>query len=39
MFDGTTHRRDSVQWSSQDSVDTPSPRFLGRFELLWAHAA
>jgi hypothetical protein len=22
-----------------DSVDTSSPRFLGRFELLWAHAA
>jgi hypothetical protein len=26
-------------WSSQDSVDTQSPRFLGRFELLRAHAA
>jgi hypothetical protein len=23
----------------QDLVDTPSPRFLGRFELLWAHTA
>ena len=29
----------SLRWSSQDLVDTPSPRFLGRFELLWAHAA
>ena len=26
-------------WSSQDSVDTPSPSFMGRIELLWAHAA
>jgi hypothetical protein len=26
-------------WRSQDSVDTQSPRFLGRFELLRAHAA
>src|SRR5687767_14587783 len=26
-------------WSSQHSVDRPSPQFLGRFELLWAHAA
>ncbi len=26
-------------WSSQALVDTPSRRFLSRFELLWAHAA
>jgi hypothetical protein len=28
-----------LPWSSQDLVDTLSPQFLSRFELLWAHAA
>lgn len=29
----------SDRWSSQDSVDTLSPRLVSRFELLGAHAA
>ena len=34
---GPRRRRRGPWWSSQALVDTPSPRFLSRFELLWAH--
>jgi len=32
-------RSNRQRWSSQDLVDTPSPGFLVRFELLGAHTA
>ena len=32
------YRWAGAEWSPQDSVDTPSPRFLGRFKLLRADA-